>query len=426
MSAASHATPGVAVPYQSGDVFQWVGIMCEHMPQTVTEIVRRLERQAAAAKVVDESALPPVTDCVDRAVLGSVSGNHEPEALLHGCLRFVWGEFVTTMYADGRVTFDPTTDIRPSETARRELFTQYNAELDRAYEQVRDSVEVDPGDDDDTDTSLGTEDTMNGSVRSDGGTGPPPASDEGVTPPTKNGVNPGRAVGEPTDQLDMADRIRTSGRQVEAYPGELFAATLGETVGTSVSQVVDYVDPEPGDLVSVTGAAVAANEAVGDQLLSALGDTGTLVSTTRPGKQCQATVDANLTVVDCAGGEPSEVIRCLDSCDNMTAVGTEILEAINDETEMFGFHSLSHLAPTAEPGDHLRFLLTLMRNLRRLAIGGVLVGRPLSLNPQRLTEQVDYHVESRRTDDRVELRVCGRRGVDDRWRPVEVDAESHV
>jgi len=425
MFAASPVTPGVAVPDQSGDVFQWVGIVCEPMPRTITEIVRRLERRAAATEVVDESALPPVTDCVDRAVLGGVSDDR-PEALLHGCLRFVWGEFVTTMYADGRVTFDPTTDVRPSEAARRELFTQYDAELDRAYEQVRDSVGVDAGDNDDTDALLGSDDTTNTPLRSDGETGTPTAGDERASTATEGEIETGLAVGEPTDQLDVADRIRTSGRQVEAYPGELFAATLGETVGTSVSQVVDCVDPEPGDLVSVTGTAVAANEAVGDRLLSALGDTGTLVSTTRPGKQCRATVDAELTVVDCAGGEPSEAVRCLDSCDNMTTIGTESIEAIDDETEVFGFHSLSHLAPAAEPGNHLRFLSTLTRSLRRLAVSGVLVGRPLSLNPQRLTEQVDYHVESRRTDDRVELRVCGRRGVGDRWRPVELDAEPHV
>jgi len=361
------------------------------MPRTVTELVRRLERRAAAAEIVDESALPPVTDCVDPAALRGVANDHGPSASLHGCLRFVWGEFVTALYADGRVTFTPEVEAQPPEAVRRDVFEQYETELAAGFERL-----IDP----DVDGQW-ADDERDDQIRVDGGT---------------------------ADPLGAADRMRVSGQHVEAYPGELFAATLGETAGTSVSQVVDCVDPDRGDIVSVTGSAVTVNEAVGDRLLSESGDVGALVSTTRPGQQCRATIDTELTVLDCAGGEPSEGVQCLDSCDDMTTVGTEILKLIDEETgaEVFGFHNLSHLAPAAEPGDHLQFLSTLTRTLRRWTVGGVLVGRPLSLNPQRLAEQVDYHVESRRTDDRVELRVCGRRGVDDVWRPVMSDAEPLV
>lgn len=379
------------------------------MPQTAAEVVQRLEQRAAATEAVDESTLPPVTDCVEPAALASLSSDYGSDASLHSCLRFVWGTFVTTVYADGRVIFRPADDVRPSEAARRAVFTQYSAALDRAYERVRDSACTDGG----------TTDTP---VRGDGGTDTPTGGGREVRPSVGDSRETGRGGGVSSGRLGVADGIRTTGHEVEAYTGELFAATLGESVGTSVPQVVDCVDPEPGDVVSVTGTAVAANEAVGDQLLSTLGDSGALVSTTRPGQRCQAAIDTELTVLDCAGGRPSDTVQCLDSCDDMTTVGTEILEAIDPETgvSVFGFNTLSHLAPAAQPGDHLRFLSTLTQSLRRLEVGGVFVGRPLSLNPQRLAEQVDYHVESRRTDDRVELRVCGKPDVSDAWRPVEL------
>lgn len=330
-----------------------------------------LKQQATASETVAVSQLPPLDEYLDPSLLDRLFGDFTPEgrSMLYGSIRFLWGEFVTTVRADGGVSFDRVRARRSPalEPLRQGVYTQYNAAMDSEYERM-----------------------------TDGG------ADE---------------LGETTTAL------RESGQQLETYPGELFAATL-QAGGTQIDRFVDGIEPTTGDVVSVTGDAVAANQAITDELLATLGDTGTLLSTVRSGRDCLEATEMDLTVLDCTGKtDSSSRTRSLGSCDDLTTVGTEITKAVGHAAgrEVFGFHSLSQLTPTASAGDVFQFLSLLIRKLRSWEVGGVFVGRPLALESPRLAELADYQIETRREDGRMGARVRGKSGITDRWQPVWID-----
>lgn len=341
--------------------------------QTVGSLLRT---RAATHKGVTESDLAPLTDYVDPAVIADLFGAFTPESssLRYGSLRFLWDDLVTTLYADGRVEFDPIHDVRSPvvESVRRGVHTQYEVAVENVYDEV---------------------------------------TDGGAT-----GTTATRAAG-----------LHESAVESESYPGETFASMLRDAGGTPVDRFVDGIDVDPTDLVLLTGDGVGVNEAIFDGVLGAVADAATVLTTIRPGSACRDAIDTDVTVLDSTSDATrnSPDVRVIDQCRNLTTVGTEIVKSVghaDTDRELFGFHSLSTLAPGATPESFVRFLSVLTGKLRNWNVGGVFAGNPVPVDPKHVWEQFDYRIETRRRNGTVHARVCGDPETAETWQPVRLQS----